>query len=618
MNGLDALGTLTMLRTYSKEGETWNQICDRYLDFMRNEYPSQKRNIRIYSHAMKNKLCVPSMRLMQFAGETAHKEHLRGYNCAFLAPIDFKDFGDLCYLLAVGAGVGVSVEKEYVSQLPCIGEEKEERVVIGDSKEDWADSFISLLNNPLIEFDYSLIRPKGAPLSSGGSASGPEPLKEAHKEIRRIIKGKKNIESIDVADIACLIANCIVSGGSRRSALIMLFDSSDEKMLKFKSDNWWNDSPWRGKANISATDIKNTHNVEHVIDLALNSPYGEPGIVLKTTTNGNQGINPCAEVSLRNHSLCNLSEVIVSNCQDEDDFYYACKAASYFGTLQAGLTKFNYLKEDWSTIAKEESLIGVSLTGQAMKPKLMTPEVLQKGANYVNMVNLSIANDIGINPAKRTTCVKPSGSTSAVMGSTSGIHAAYADRVIRRVRVTKATPLGKKLIELYGISNFVPTPDSFGNIINKPTCKHSFIVHEAFGDKDIVLQFPCRFENAIYRESETPTQLLERMKIVYDNWILKGHHEGEETNNVSITVEFKPEDKESLKRWMLDNQDSYRGISLLPYNGGNYPLAPFEEVSEEEFKKYEENFPEINFEELGIKADIQGTSACSGGQCEIS
>lgn len=618
-NGLESLSTLTVLRTYSKDGEDWGGITKRYLDFMKKLYPSQERKIRAYGHAIYNKLCVPSMRLFQFAGPVAEQENLRAFNCSFLAPIDFKDFGDMCYLLCVGAGVGVSVEGYYVSQIPEIPQGKEEVFVIPDSKEGWADSFIKLIENKDVEFDYSLVRPKGAPLSSGGSASGPEPLKESHKEVRRILNESNRLSSVNVADIACLIANCVVSGGQRRSALIILYNSEDKGMAEFKCNSWWNDTPWRAKANISATAVKYSDEVVKVLDNALNSMWGEPGLVLKTNGNykENQGVNPCCEISLCNHSVCNLSEVIVSNCQDEEDFIYACQAASFFGTLQAGLTNFNYVKEDWSRIAKEEALLGVSLTGQAMNQSLMSPNILQRGAKEVNRINSKTAKDIGINEAKRTTCTKPSGSTSASTGSTSGIHAAYARKTIRRVRVTKASTLGEKLIELYGISNFIPTKDDYGNIINKPTCKHAFIVHEAFGDKDIVLQFPCEYKGDIFRAEETSIQLLNRMKVVYDNWILIGHREGEETNNVSLTVEFKPKDKESIKKWMLENQEAYRGVSFLPNNGGNYPLAPFEEVDDIEFQKYVDNFPNIDWEALGIKADIQGTSACSGGQCEI-
>jgi ribonucleoside-triphosphate reductase (thioredoxin) len=604
-SGLNDLGLLTMLRTYSKNGEDWRGITQRYLDFMRTVYPHMVKNIDRWGKAIEHNVAIGSMRLAQNSGALSLKESARAYNCAFVAPTTFKDFSDISYLLCCGAGVGFSVESKYTEQLPCVGVGYTETILINDDKEGWADSWKQLLENPSVRFDYSLIRPAGAPLSSGGTASGHGVLKVAHEAIRALIlplQGQR-LRSIDVADIVCHIAQSIVAGGVRRSALICLYDFDDTLMADFKGGDWFKDNLHRSKANISTIVVKESENVSSVIWSALNSAYGEPGIALVSSqASGNAGVNPCFEISLKNRSFCNLSEVIAPNCLDKDDFIYACKAAAFFGTLQAGLTNFNYIHEDWKKNAQEEALLGVSITGQAMATHLMTPDIIREGAEAVKAMNKQTAKTIGINPAKRLTCTKPSGTTSCVFGTTSGIHAAHGEYVVRRIRIAKLSSLGKKLLELYPINGD----------------KYSFIQQDVYSESDMVLQFPCHYKNAIYRKDESAVELLERMKVVYENWVLPGHIEGDETNNVSLTVSVRPEEKEEVFGWMLKNQHCYRGISVLPYDGGDYPLLPFEEMERGEWGKYVAKYPKLDFTTLGIKADVQGSSACSGGQCEVT
>jgi ribonucleoside-diphosphate reductase alpha chain len=329
-------------------------------------------------------------------------------------------------------------------------------------------------------------------------------------------------------------------------------------------------------------------------------------------------VHNCGEISLRSHSTCNLSEVILPNCKSESDLLFACRAASFFGTLQAGFTDFRYIKPVWSERVSEDALLGVSLTGCAQKPKFVTASLLEESVIEIKKQNRATAAKIGINAAARCTAIKPSGSTSCVMGCTSGVHAAHGEYIVRRVRVTKLSPLGLKLVSMFGISPIIPTETEHGTHL-LPMDKYSFIVHEAYSDKDIVLQFPCHYQGAIYRKNESSVELLERAAWFRKHWIVPGHVSGQETNNVSLTVSHRPEEKEEIIAWMLNNQDKYRGISVLPDDCTAYPLLPFEEVSKEEFDKYYARFPDLNFEELGISSNVQGTSACSGGAgCEIN
>lgn len=760
-NGLESLGKLTFLRSYSKNGEDYNGTVTRYLNFMRDNYPEQSKNIKKYGHALYDKLAVGSQRLMQFAGEVAHKCNSRAYNCSFIAPTTWKDFADITYLLMQGCGVGISVEEHYIKQLPA-PTVSPLHFVIDDTKEAWADSFLALMSNVAVTFDYSKIRPLGAPLSSGGTASGHGVLEDAHKAVKTIltkaIAGNRKLHSDEVADIVCHIATSVISGGSRRSAVIILTSVYDTRMANYKSGDWWNTNIQRAKANISSICQRGTAEVLAGIVEQLDSPYGERGLVLVNEINENEntGINPCqpafatvltrkgiktfadieegseiwdgnkfvkvvkkwstgikevfryvaanssefvgttnhricvgvegtieegftfikkeageadgllcmdsneesgfklraitsieslgehevfditvdsdehvywtggcivsncSEISLRNRSFCNLSSIIVPNCQSKEDFLFACEAAAYFGTLQAGLTSFKYISPEWTKNAKDEALIGVSMTGLAQAGKWMNDEVLKNGSATVVSTNDKTAKTIGINQAMRTTTLKPEGSTSCVMSCTSGIHAALFEYGVRRIRITKASPLAKKLIELYGISESAEHTDQWGSKYNLPTDKYSFIVHEAFNDKDIVLQFPCHYENAIYTKDESAVGLLQRSSSVYKNWIVPGHREGQETNNVSITVTFREEEKEELKNWLLNNTDKYRAVSTLPLNCTAYPLLPFEETSYDEYKLYLARFPLIDWEALGIVSNAQGTVACSGGGCEIN
>lgn len=739
-NGLRSLGELTYLRSYSKDGkENYGQTVERYLDFWRKRFPGLVNQINGYGELLHSKQVVGSMRLYQFSGKAVDDTEVRAYNCVFISPTLFKDYADICYLLCSGAGVGASVESHYVNRLPDIPEGFEQEFVIPDDKEGWADSFELLLKNRKIKFVYDLIRPAGAKLSSGGTASGPGPLMKAHERIRQVIGDKVRLTSEDDADIICLIAQAVVSGGSRRSAVIILSDVHDELMKNYKAGDWWNTNQHRAKANISSVAKRFTDEVVFALNEQLDSPFGERGVVLVDERNydENIGTNPCqpefapvitkfgpahmrdveegielwdgrkfvkvlkkwssgvkdvfgyttgvglvlatenhrvmsngvkvelknaksiddetgkawpilnryslgrhevfditvdsdehvymsgghvvsncGEISLKNRQLCNLSEVIVSNCSSEEDFFSACRAASFFGTLQASLTNFKYIHPDFEKNSKEDALLGVSLTGQAQAGSWFTEDCQTIGADIVVRTNQTTARKIGINPAKRCTTTKPSGSTSCVMSTTSGVHAAAFEYGVRRIRVTKLSPLGIELVARYGISDGVEVDTPYGkNIL--PVDKYAFIVPEAYDDKDIVLQFAAHYENAIYLKNEGAIALLERCKKLYHSWILPGHVGGQETSNISLTVAFHPHEKEAIKEWALSNQDSYRAISTLPHVCG-YELLPFEELSKEEYDKYFERFPDIDLTSLGVSSEAHSTSSCSGGGCEIT
>ena len=618
--GLESLGELVFLRSYSRSGENWNATVERYLQFWRDRFPTMLRSINGYGEYIHSKKVVGSMRMMQFAGKPVEENHCRAYNCSALAVQDFQDFGDIMYLLACGCGVGVSVQKHYTKNLPEIPDGHVELFIIPDSKEGWADSIVALLMNPDIDFDYSLIRPEGAPLvSSGGFASGSRPLKFAHERIREIISSHKKLLPIDVADIVCHVARAIVSGGQRRSAIIVLFDQGDTDMRTFKSGQWFDNNPQRGIANVSEVAVKNSVDIGGLVEAMLSSPSGEPGIVLVSSINYEENLlgNPCLEVSLRSRSFCNLCEVIVPNCTDKYDFAVACQAASFFGTLQASLTDFPYINPEWSVIAKEESLIGVSLTGVAQAPEWFTSDVVREGALEVVAVNANTSRRIGINQAKRCTVGKPSGSVSCVMGTTSGIGAAHFEYGVRRVRVTKSSSLGKALMAKYGCPESVMVPGEMGEFFI-PTDRYAFVVNDCYSDKDLCLQFPCHYSDAIYAHDEGAVEFLSRLAKLYHDWIVPGHRLGQETNNISVTVHFREEEKEAVKEWMLSNQDSYRGITVLPLDQKSYPLSPFESLSKEEYDKFVARFPNPDWSEFGLEAKVQHTAACAGGSsCEV-
>lgn len=604
-------------RTYAEikpdgKKESRQEAINRTRDMHVRKFPELVSEITDAFSYVHRGMVVPSMRSLQFGGPAIEKVNERIYNCAFANLTSWDDFHDAFFLLMCGTGFGYSVKQRHVSQLPKI------KVVskhagkltysIADKKEGWADSVRMLLANPNIEFDYTLVRPKGSLISSGGTASGPEALIKTHESIRTILTqaSGRHLTSTEAHDIMCHIADGVVVGGVRRAALICLFDADDEAMNKAKAGEWWTENPQRGRANNSAVIYravcpdKANPLIESVMQYMLNSGSGEPGISL--SNDPDMGFNPCHEIALQNGGLCNLTEVNVSACKSVQDIQRAVIAAIRIGTYQASYTDFKVLQPKWKKNADNEALLGVSLTGQADNWELLQEFLSNKDEveEGVQTHNSRTARKIGINPAKRITTTKPSGSTSAWLGCSSGIHADHAPYYIRHIRMEA----NHKIVEAVAKSSY------------------PFMERDLMDPDKMVIGFPVKAEDgAINKESETATELMERAKFIYKNWVLAGHREGNNTHNVSLTVEFKEHEKEDIIQWMKDNKDSYAGISFFPRVGSTYKQMPFETITKE---KYDEMVSQIktaidytSIDWSGTVDERMGEVACAGGACEI-
>lgn len=589
--------------------ESWQEICHRNRDMHLARYPMLHNEIvRVYDDFVMPKHVLPSMRSMQFGGRAIEKNESRVYNCSYL-PIDhWKAFSEIMFLLLGGTGVGYSVQFQHIDKLPEIhraGNSK--KYLINDSLEGWADAVRALTrayflgaNTP--DFDYSDIRPKGAPLkTAGGKAPGPEPLKKCLNELRRILSSKRvgeKLSSIEVHDMICHIADAVLAGGIRRSAMIALFSLDDELMLNAKSGNWYRKHPQRERANNSAVVLR--HRIKKPAFLELfkrtqASGSGEPGIYL--TNNQEWLTNPCGEVSLRPNQFCNLCEINGATISDQLDFENRAVAASFLGTLQAGYTDFHYLRDTWIRTTKKDALLGVGMTGIAAGDVLSLD--LTRGAEAVLRENARVAQIIGINEAARTTLVKPSGTTSLVLGSSSGIHAWFAPYYLRRVTLQKNEAL-------YGyLSKAAP------ELIEQ----HNSNPNNAF--VCIPMKAP---DSAICSKDETALQLLDRVKHVTDNWVKPGYRDGHNGHNISATVYVKDQEWGEVSEWMWANRDSYNGLTLYPHDGAVYEQTPFEEITEKEYTKRFKKLHAIDLTEVREEqdnTDLTGEAACAGGACEL-
>ena len=621
MNSLDKeiLSDITVHMKYAKfvpelnRRETWKELVIRNVTMHKKKYPKLVDEIdKAYEYVYSKKV-LPSMRSLQFAGKPIDISPNRLYNCSYL-PIDHVDsFSETMFLLLSGCGVGYSVQQHHIKQLPCINkpfEKRYRRFVIGDSIEGWADavkvlieSYIGGKRHSAVKFDYSDIRPKGARLvTSGGKAPGPQPLKECLVKVKGILDAKEDatpLSSLEVHDIVCHIADAVLAGGIRRAALISLFSAHDEEMISCKSGNWWELNSQRGRANNSAVLMR--HKVTRTFFMNLwkrieASGAGEPGIYLNNDKDW--GTNPCCEIALRPYQFCNLCEVNVSDVVDQDDLNTRMRIASFIGTIQAGYTDFHYLREIWRDTTERDALIGVSMTGIASN-KVMSLDMSQ-AADVVKRENVRVAKLIGINRAARTTCVKPAGTTSLVLGTSSGIHAWHNDYYVRRLRVGK-----NEAIYTYLLNN------------------HPELVEDEYfrAHDTAVISIPQTSpKNSIVR-TESAFDLLERVKRVSKEWVAPGHRAGSNTHNVSATISLKDDEWDKAGEWMWENRNHYNGLSVLPYNGGTYIQAPFEDITKE---KYEEMLKTLNaidltqVIELDDNTDLSGELACAGGTCEIT
>lgn len=599
---------------YLKEAyrrESFTELADRNKAMHIKRYPELKDEIEEAYEYVHQKKVLPSMRSMQFGGKPIEVAPNRIFNCAYMPIDDTRAFGEIMFLLLGGTGVGYSVQNHHVDKLPEINKpngKRTYRYLIGDSIEGWADAVKALVTSYFrgtskLRFDFSDIRPKGARLvTSGGKAPGPQPLKECLVKLEGILESKENgdkLRPIEVHDMVCYIADAVLAGGIRRAALISLFSADNDEMIAAKAGSWWEENPQRGRANNSVALMRHMVTKEFFLDLwsrVKASGAGEPGFYF--TYDKDWGTNPCCEIALRPFQFCNLTEVNVSDIDTQEEYENRVRAAAFIGTLQASYTDFHYLRPVWQRTTEKDALIGVSMTGIA-SGKVLNLD-MKAAAKVVKEENARVAKLLGINPAARCTCVKPAGTTSLTLGTSSGIHAWHNDYYIRRIRVGKNEAIYGYLAEFH--------PELVEDDYFRP--------HDT-----AVISAPQKSpQNAITR-SESAISMLERVKKVSMEWIRPGHSKGQNTHNVSATVSIREDEWEETGEWMWENRKYYNGLSVLPYDGGSYIQAPFEDCSKEHYDHMMESLTSVdltNVIEMQDDTDLQGEIACGGGACEIT
>lgn len=636
--GLDTLSKLTVFSKYAKYNpqlkrrETWEEIIDRYENMLSTKYPSLKEEIKKNTIFIREKKVLPSMRALQFAGIAMEVNNARGYNCCFLPVDSYHAFSEAMFLLLGGTGVGYSVQFHHVEKLPAIKKPvKSRHYLIEDSIMGWADAIKMLMKAYLKEgslpkFDFRAIREKGARLvTAGGKAPGPEPLKECLFQIQKILDRKQDEEKLsplECHDIMCHIANSVLAGGIRRSAMISLFSHNDEEMITCKYGNWWELNEQRGRANNSAVLKRGEIEKEEFDSLWKRieaSGSGEPGIYW--TNDLDWGTNPCCEIALRPFQFCNLCEVNVSNIENQKDLNERVEIASFFGSLQAGFTEFHYLRPIWKKTTEKDALLGIGMTGIGSGEILKYN--LEEATQYAISKNREVSEKIGINPATRVTCIKPSGTTSLVLGTASGIHAWHNDYYLRTMRFGKNEDVAVYLM------------------INHPELCEDDVLRP---NDTVCVRIPVKApEGSIFR-TETAIDTLERVKKFSQEWIKPGHINGANTHNVSATISidknrmYKPlsytvvnnftdtlgkeqrDEWQTVGEWMWENRDVYNGLSVLPYFGGSYSQAPFQDITEEEYNNRINSLKNVdltNVIEIDDHVDFGQVSACSGGSCSL-
>jgi len=610
------LSEITVFNKYAKyipslkRRETWSEICNRYEEMMTVKYPKLTVEIVPNMEYIRDKKILPSMRAMQFAGQAIKKNNSRLYNCAYL-PIDhYLAFSETMFLLLGGTGVGYSVQTDHIEKLPKVRKpDKWHKYLVGDSLEGWADAVKQLMKAYFGKtdgigprFDFSDIREKGQRLiTAGGKAPGPEPLRLCLTHIQSILEDKvegSKLRPIEVHDILCHIANAVLSGGIRRSAMIALFNLNDNEMLTCKYGNWWELNEQRGRANNSAVILRSRIKKSEYLNLWKKielSHSGEPGIYF--TNDVEMGTNPCCEIALRAFQFCNLCEVNVSDVKDQEDLNQRVKIASFFGTLQAGFTDFHYLRPVWRQTTEKEALIGVGMTGIGSGRILSFN--LNKSSDVVQDENLRVSKLIGIKKAARCTTVKPSGTSSCVLGTSSGIHAWHSNYYVRRIRVMKNDPLCLYLL------------------------KHNpeLIEDDQLRSHDTsIITIPQMAPKGSIVRNEPVFNLLNRVRRFNIEWVKSGHRSGNNMNNVSATISIKPDQWLDVGEWMWKNRKTFNGLSVLPYDSGTYTQAPFTDCSKSEYDALFTKLKDIDLTKVIEGVDNTTHSqeeACAGGKCSI-
>lgn len=589
--------------------ETWEEICERNMVMHIRKFPLLKEEIKqVYKQFVYTKKVLPSMRSMQFAGLPIELNNTRIFNCSY-APVDHPVvFAEAMFLLLGGTGFGYSVQKHHVEQLPEImgPSDKSRRFLVSDSIEGWAQAVKVLIkaytqgkSDPI--FDFRDIRPKGAQLiTAGGKAPGPDPLRICLDHLRAVLNGAigRKLTTIECHDMMCHIADAVLSGGIRRAAMIAFFSHEDNDMLFCKSGSWWELNPQRGRANNSAVLERDKITESDFKDLWKKvelSGSGEPGVYF--TNDKDILSNPCVEATLRPYSFCNLTEWNASDVESQEDVNSRAKAAAFIGTLQAAYTDFHYLRPIWKRVTDEDALLGVSMTGVASGEVFKYD--LVEAAKAVVDENKRVAELIGINQAARTSLNKPSGTASLVLGCASGVHAWHDNFYIRRMRVGKNEALYHYLLD--------KMPELVEDCVFKPHL-------------DGVISIPQKAPEGSILRHESAIELLERIKVLSEQWIKPGHNRGVQRHNVSCTVSVKPDEWESVGEWMWNNRNVYNGIAVLPYDGGTYVQAPYETCSKKVYETMLALIKDIDLSQVKEMSDNTShtmEAACAGGACEI-
>ena len=610
----EILSDITVYMKYSKyvpnmnRRETWTELVDRNKNMHLEKFPKLRDEIEKAYKLVYDKKVLPSMRSLQFAGRPIELNNSRIFNCSFLPMDDMRAFSEIMFLLLSGCGVGYSVQNHSIDKLPEITVPvKHKRYLVGDSIEGWADA-VRMLCKAYLDgaalplFDFRDIRPKGAQLITvGGKAPGPEPLKECLFNLQKIFERKTNgskLTSVEVHDMACHIADAVLSGGIRRAALIALFDLDDEDMLTCKFGNWWEENPQRGRANNSAVVLRHKIDSEEFFKLWKKielSNSGEPGIYF--SNDKDWGTNPCCEIALRPFQFCNLCEVNVSNVESQEDLNERVRVGAFIGTLQAAYTDFHYLRDIWRKTTEKDALLGVGMTGIGSGAILKYD--LKKAADLSKEENARVAELIGINKAARVTTVKPSGTSSLVLGTSSGIHAWHNQYYVRRIRVGKNEAIYSHLA--------INHPELVEDDYFKPTIQ-------------AVISVPQRAPEGSIVRTEDVMDMLERVKRFNTQWVKKGHRKGANTNNVSATISIKEDEWKKVGQWMWENKETFNGLSVLPYHGGSYVQAPFEDITEDQFNDMVTHLHNVDLSkviEFSDNTALMEQAACSGNSCEI-
>ncbi len=630
-------GEFIFMRTYARwipeEGrrETWIETVDRYMDFMRENVGDKftEKEYKEIREAILNQEVMPSMRLLQFAGPAARRCNVVAYNCSYLAPTKIKDFAEAMYLSMSGTGVGFSVESETVQKLPQImrqtGEHKGVHIV-EDSKEGWCDALTLGLttwwNGADIDFDYSQLRPAGARLKTmGGKSSGPEPLRRLLVFAREKILSRqgKRLNNIDVHDIMCKIAEVVVAGGVRRSAMISLSDLDDADMRDAKSGQFYIQHPHRAMANNSAIYNEKPSAAEFLNEWValMKSGSGERGIFNRGSLKhqlptrrleylrnkmkskngdlGPLGTNPCGEIILQSKQFCNLTEIVARRDDDEKSLMRKAKIATILGTYQSSLTKFGYISKEWKKNVEAERLLGVSITGQWDCPAVRDAKVLRKMKEVAIKTNKKYAEKLGINPSTAITAIKPSGTTSKTLNTSSGMHARFAPYYIQRIRIS-ATDALFKMLKDQGIPYYPEVGQSYEDAT-------TFVLEFAIKSPD----------GAVVTKDLSAIDQLEHWKLVKTNYT---------EHNPSVTISVGEDEWIEVANWLYQNWEIVGGISFLPRTDHVYQLAPMEETTKEKYEELSKKMEKIDFSKLPIyeredETDVKKELACAGGLCEV-